>query len=155
MASKDDIVRHMEQLRAEIEEAVSAMPEDGWSKCVYESGWNAYQLLSHIASMSGTGGFVLNLARMPSAPSLGAGFDEDGFNARLVAEREGRSTSELVGEIGANFARDVAAIRAAPEEVLTKQFRAPWGVEGEVADVIIESLQGHLGLHLADLRSAI
>ena len=57
--------------------------------------------------------------------------------------------------IGAGPGGYVAAIRAAPEEVLTKQFRAPWGVEGEVADVIIESLQGHLGLHLADLRSAI
>jgi len=99
MANKDEVVRKMQELQEEIEEAVSAMPEDGWSRGVYEKGWNARQLLSHIASMSGTAGFVLGMARMPSAPGLGTAFDEDGFNARLVAEREGKSTGELVGEI--------------------------------------------------------
>ena len=102
------------------------MSEESWSRGVYESGWNARQLLSHIASMSGTAGFVLSMARMPSAASLGAGFDEDGFNARLVAEREGKSTAELLGEIKGNFERDVEAVRAAPDELIRKQFRAPW-----------------------------
>lgn len=155
MANKDDVVRKMRELQGEIEGTVSSMSEESWSRGVYESGWNARQLLSHIASMSGTAGFVLSMARMPSAASLGAGFDEDGFNARLVAEREGKSTAELLGEIKGNFERDVEAVRAAPDELIRKQFRAPWGVEGGVGDVIVESLKGHLGMHLVDLRFAV
>ena len=116
----------MRELQGEIDGTVSSMSEESWSRGVYESGWNARQLLSHIASISGTAGFVLSMARMPSAPSLGAGFDEDGFNARLVAEREGKSTAELLGEIKGNFERDVEAVRAAPDELIRKQFRAPW-----------------------------
>ncbi len=46
------------------------------------------------------------------------------------------------------------AVRDAPDDLLTKHLRAPWGVEGEVGDVIVMSLEGHLGMHLADLRSA-
>jgi Mycothiol maleylpyruvate isomerase N-terminal domain len=154
MANNEDIVRYMRELEAGIEQAVTRMPDDGWSRGVHENGWNARQLLSHIASMSGTVGFVLGMARMPSPPSLGAGFDEDAFNARLVAEREGKSTFELLGEIKGNFERDIEALLAAPEDLMREQFRAPWGVEDTVAGVIMASLGHHLAMHSADLRSA-
>ena len=154
MANKDQIVAKMQDLQSQIEQAVAAMPQESWSKGVYEGGWNARQLLSHVASTSGTAGFVLGMARMPSAPNLGGGYDENSFNAQQVAARENKSTAELVGEIKAGFERDIAAVRAAPDELVAKHFQAPWGVEGEVGDVIVMSLEGHLGMHLADLRSA-
>jgi hypothetical protein len=49
---------------------------------------------------------------------------------------------------------DSNSVQSAPDDLISKHFRAPWGIEGEVGDVIIESLEGHLGMHLADLRSA-
>jgi len=142
VANKDDVVRKMRELQGEIEGTVSSMSEESWSRGVYRK----------------------RLERAPAAQSysldkrntrLRAGFDEDGFNARLVAEREGKSTAELLGEIKGNFERDVEAVRAAPDELIRKQFRAPWGVEGGVGDVIVESLKGHLGMHLVDLRFAV
>jgi len=33
-------------------------------------------------------------------------------------------------------------------------YRTPWDVEGEVGDIIVGSLNDHMGMHLADLRSA-
>jgi hypothetical protein len=155
MSNDEGVVRYMQELEAGIEQVVSAMPGDGWSRGVYENGWNARQLFCHIASMSGTVGFVLGMARMPSPPSLGPDFDEDAFNTRLVAEREGKDTSELLGEIKTNFERDIQALLAAPEDLMRKQFRAPWGVEDTVAGVIMRSLGDHLCMHLIDLKAAI
>jgi hypothetical protein len=144
----------MQDLQDQIEQTVAAMPEAAWSKGVYEDGWNARELLAHMASTSGTAGFILGMARMPSAPSLGAGYDENAFNAQQVAAREGKSISDTVAEIEGDFQRGIDAVRDAPDDLLTKHFRAPWDVEGEVGDVIVMSLEGHLGMHLADLRSA-
>jgi len=154
LATKEDVVGAMEKLQGEIEQAVSAMPEEAWPKGVYEGGWSARQILCHMASMSGTAGFVLGMAKMSSPPNLGVGFDEDSFNAQLVAARQGKSNADLLAEIKSNFERDIGAIRSAPGELIRKQYRAPWEVEGEVGDVIVMSLNGHLGMHLADLRSA-
>ena len=144
----------MHDLQAKIEETVASMPEEDWSKGVYENGWNARQLLSHIASTSGTAGFILGMARASSAPTLGGSYDEDAFNAEQVSARAGKSVADILAEMKGNFERGVAAVRDAPDELITKQFRAPWEVEGEVGDVIVMSLEGHLGIHLADLRSA-
>ena len=154
MANKDQVIAKMQDLQDRIEQTVAAMPEVAWSKGVYEGGWNARQLLAHMASTSGTAGFILGMARMPSAPSLGAGYDENAFNAQQVAARASKSISDTVAEIKGNFQRGIDAVRDAPDDLLTKHFRAPWEVEGEVGDVIVMSLEGHLGMHLADLRSA-
>ena len=42
-----------------------------------------------------------------------------------------------------------------PDELLARHFRAPWGAEGSVADVIVASLSGHTAGHLAELRTAM
>jgi len=154
MANKDKVIAEMQSLQREIEQAVSVMPEQAWAKGVYEGGWNAGQLLAHMASTSGTAGFILGMARMSSTPNLGAGYDENAFNAQQVASRESKSIADIVGEIKTNLERGMDAVRDAPDDLLTKHWRAPWGVEGEVGDVIVMSLEGHLGTHLADLRSA-
>lgn len=154
MAAKDQIITKMQDLLDQIQQTVSSMPDHVWSQGVYQGGWNARQLLAHMASTSGTAGFILGMARMPSAPNLGAGYDENAFNAQQVASRESKSIADIVGEIKGNFQRGMDAVRDAPNDLLTKHFRAPWDVEGEVGDVIVMSLEGHLGMHLADLRSA-
>jgi hypothetical protein len=154
MASKDEIVTRIQDLQAQIEQTVASLPEQAWQAGVYEGGWNARQLLAHIASTSGTAGFILGMARASTAPSLGGSYDENTFNAQQVAAREGKSVNDILGEIQGNFERGINAVHEAPDDLLTWQFRAPWGIEGEVGDVIVMSLEGHLGMHLADLRAA-
>ena len=156
MATKDKIVSTMQKVQTDIEQAVSSMPEEAWSTGVYEDGWNACQILAHIASMSGVTGFVLNLAGAPAGAGGGIGpnFNVDDFNRLQIAAREGKTPADLVGEIRATFEKDISTVRAAPDELIKKHYRAPWDVEGEVGDIIVNSLNGHLGMHLADLRSA-
>jgi hypothetical protein len=36
-----------------------------------------------------------------------------------------------------------------------KQFKTPWSWKGRSGDLIVTSFHEHLGMHLADLRSAV
>jgi hypothetical protein len=157
MASKDEIVARIQDVQGQIEQAVDAMPEQAWSTGVYEGGWNAKQVLAHMASMSGIASFVLNMANVQAAAAgggLGANFDIDAFNSTQIAAREAKTPVELVGEIRSSFEKDISAVRAAPDDLIRKHYRAPWDVEGEVGDIIVGSLETHMGMHLADLRAA-
>ena len=96
MATREEIVRAIEQFQVDVEQAVGDMPEASWLTGVYEGGWNARQILSHIASTSGVAGFILNMSHAPS-PSLPAGFfDVDDFNKTQVAMRAGRSVDDVL-----------------------------------------------------------
>jgi hypothetical protein len=120
---------------------------------VYEAGWNARQLLCHLAAGGGFAGFMIGFAKSPTPPP--ADFDQDRWNAHEVRSREGKSLAELLDELRTSSERSVAAVEAAPDELLASHFRAPWGSEGSLADVIIESLREHVGTHLSELRAAI
>ena len=82
-------------------------------------------------------------------------FDGDAFNRDQVAMRKERSVADVLDEIRANIQRDIQAVEAADEGLLHKHYAAPWGAEGSVAEVIIISVNGHLGGHIADLRGAL
>lgn len=156
MATKSDVVNTVRAFRGKLEEIASGLTaEDGWQREVYPRGWTARQLLAHIASTSGVAGFSLILSRAPGgAAGAGGAYDIDQFNMQQVALREGRSVSEILGEIRSNTERDIGAIEAATEEEMSRPFRAPWDVEGTLGQVIVESINGHLAMHLADLHAA-
>ena len=156
MATKDEIVNTLQNVQSDIEQAVSSMPEQACATGVYEDGWNARQILAHMASMSGVTSFVLNLASAPAGAGGGIGpnFNVDDFNRLQIAAREGKTPADLVGEIRASFEKDISTVHAAPDELIRKHYRTPWDVEGEVGDIIVGSLNDHMGMHLADLRSA-
>ncbi len=121
---------------------------------MYETGWNARQLLCHLADDNVTA-FLLALAQRPElAAGVGEGFDLDVFNSQQVALRADKSVDELLEEIRRNIDRDVRAVRNASDELLQAHFRAPWGAEGSLGEVIVVSLTEHVEEHLADLSSA-
>src|SRR5574341_2036316 len=155
MASKEEIRRRLDELLHEIEATVSSLPESAWSTRIYENGWTARELLAHMASTSGTAGFLLAMANAPAregggGAGPGANFNIDDFNAQQVASRKDKSTAEILAEIRSILERDKSVVSAAAEDLLGKQYTAPWGTEGALSDVIVESLNGHLGTHLAD-----
>lgn len=156
MASRQDIVRTIKQFQSDIEEVVASMPDAAWSGTVYENGWNARQILSHIASTSGVAGFILNLAQAPGPAGLpgAGGFDNEAFNRQQVELRSGRTVAEVLAEIRSNLQRDIGLVQATDDALINKRFKTPWETEGAVGDLIIRSFQEHLGMHLADLRSA-
>lgn len=163
MGRRSDVIEALRVFCVELEETVSAAPDAVWSRQIYRNGWNGRQVLAHIASTSGVAGFALALSRMPdqmagaraSLPARSGGaLDQDAWNLQQVALRESRSVEELLGEVRSNTERDAGLVEAASEEELERRFRAPWEIEGPLAEVIVDSVKGHLGVHLADLQAA-
>jgi uncharacterized protein (TIGR03083 family) len=154
LPDKADVIACLENIRAEIDAVAGEATPETWSAGTYEDGWTAKNLLAHIASTSAPASYLLTMARLDNPPAA-ATFDNDAFNRDQVAMRKGRPVGELVDEIRANVQRDLQAIEAADDELLQKHFVAPWGSEGPVAQVIIDSVNGHLGGHIADLRGAL
>jgi len=153
MSSREAVIACLNDVREQITAAVAAMPESGWDASVYENGWNQRQLLYHIASTSGVASFVLAMSKLPKQVG-GEPFDNDAFNRDQVALREGRSPAEALDEIRSNIQRDIQAIEKASDDDLQRAWTAPWGMDGTVADIIVTSVDGHLGAHLNDLRDA-
>ena len=153
MAGKQDVVRAVRESQAEVERVALSLSEAALAGGVYEAGWNAKQLLCHLAAGGGFAGFMIGFAKAPTPPP--ADFDQDRWNAHEVRSREGKSLSELLDELRANSERSIAAVEAAPDELLAGHFRAPWGIEGSLAEVIIASLREHVGTHLSELRAAL
>ena len=152
-ATRDDVIGAIRSAQDEVEGLVSSAPESAWSKHVYEQGWNARDLLCHIASTSGIAGFLIGMAK--GSGGMGTDFDIDAWNAQAVAERRGKPVSEVVGEVRDNCGRDIESVQSAPDDLLAQDFRAPWGVEGSLADVIVGSINGHFMTHVRDLEKAV
>ncbi len=153
-ATKEEVVAAIRGAQEELDRLVSSTTEAAWSNPAYEQGWNAKQLLCHVAASSNVSGFLLAMARNPGA-SFGRGVDQDEFNAQQVALREPKAISEVADEARGYLERDADNVNAAPDELLAAHYRAPWGYEGPLADVILDSLRDHLLVHLRDLATAV
>lgn len=155
-ASRQDVIEALNAVRRDVENLVESTPEVAWTKGVYENGWYAKQVLGHLAAMSGVANFVMMMAQAPAGGAGGAGaFDIDQFNAQQTAMRESKTPADLLDEIRSNLTRDVGAAEKASDDLLFKHYKAPWAVEGTVADVIVGSLNGHYRGHLNELAAAV
>ena len=155
-AGKNDIVTAMRQQLHEIEQLALSLPDAAWTRGVYENGWNAKQLLCHLAESSGVAGFLVGFAQVPPSGSSGSGaaFDIDVWNAQRVAALQDKPLPALLDELRGNSESNIAAVEAAPDGLLAKRIKAPWGAEGSVAGIILASIQEHGETHLSDLRRA-
>jgi uncharacterized protein (TIGR03083 family) len=151
--SRDDVLDVIRAARDELDRIVAIATEDGWSKTAYE-GWTARELLSHVAASSGVAGFLLAMARNPGATFSGEA-DDDAFNAQQVAARRERTVAEVAAEARGHLEADLERVAAAPDDLLSAHYRAPWGIEGPLAGVMLDSLREHLMVHLRDLAQAV
>jgi len=154
-AKKENVIGVIRNAQHEVEKLVSSAPESAWSKPAYEQGWNARQLLCHIASTSGVAGFLVGMAKAPGSGGMGADFDVDAWNAQAVAARQDKPITEVLEEVRGSCQRDVESVQNAPAGLLAQHFRAPWGAEGPLADVIVGTIEGHLMMHARDLAKAV
>ena len=153
-ASKDDIVRTIRESQREIENVASSLPDTAWARGVYERGWNAKQLFCHLAENSGVASFLIGMARAPAGASAAGAIDIDTWNAQRVSALQDKPVSELLNHLRSRCERDIAAVQAAPDDLLSRAVQTPWEAEGPLADIIVQSIQEHGGMHLADLRRA-
>src|SRR2546423_14505652 len=103
--TKAEIVRMLEETGAEGVARLRGLPEGVWEQGRYENGWNARQILAHIASIEWAYPRLVDVARAAAepkpadseAPASGSGAAQGGlddYHPRPGAQRAGASVRD-------------------------------------------------------------
>ncbi len=176
--TKEDVLSALRDSGEKAVAALRAMDAAAFESGRYENGWNARQILAHVAAIEWTYARLLDVANeAPAAspasaasppPSSGgvrrtsegesAGVASrpmrggvDDYNARQVEKRAGASVAELIDELEANRARTIAAVEGADAEMLARPIRSSGGLTGSLGQVLMAVAVAHVNGHVADI----
>jgi Mycothiol maleylpyruvate isomerase N-terminal domain len=162
--------------------ALRALPEGAFDAGRYENGWNAKQILAHIASIEWTYPRLLDLGAQ-AAPAVGAEAPQasapastpvrrtsqeeaaglptrpaaggiDSYNDRQVQKRADAPVEDLIAEFEKNRAATIAAVESADDDLFARLVRSAGGITGVLADVIRAVAVDHVAMHVADITGA-
>ena len=163
MATKQEIVDALRAFAQRAERVAAGLSPDDWNRTTYEQGWSVKQTFCHLATMSNAAPFIINLAASSPPPTGGRGgdggttppFDVDARNAREVAARENKPVEEILAEVKAGEENSIKVVQATSDELLAKEFRAPFGLVAPLSDVLLRVINGHNGGHLDDIERVV
>lgn len=160
MSVKDELIAELRENGEEVVAAFRAVSPEKWDEGRYEGGWNARQILAHVAAIEWTYARLVDLAKAPetggsgesrSAPPTGG---MDGYNARQVEKRADATVEELIAEFERNRAATIASVDAADEAIFGQLVRSAGGREGTLAQVFREVAIGHVRGHARDVTES-
>ncbi len=137
--------------------AMLAVPETALATPGYENGWTVKQIMAHVASMEFTYRRLPDLARGPRdahTTESGATFDMNGYNARQVERRAGRTPAELADEFLRGRAALVVLASELDEALLGVPVRSAGGITGTLAEVMAGTAAAHVRTHSGDFVRA-
>ena len=155
MATRQEIADSVRRFIRRADQIATGLSPADWEKTTSEQGWTLKQAYCHLASMGGTIPFFVNMATNPSPPGGGGGgFDVDAFNAMQVAQRQAKSTDEILAEIRTGYESSLKSLDSVSDELLAQEMITPFN-RGPLGDVLLQSFTGHLGMHLDDIEQAV
>ncbi|MEX0800807.1 MAG: DinB family protein [Dehalococcoidia bacterium] len=162
--TRDRLLEGLRDGASEAFERLTALPETEWEKGRYENGWNARQILAHIASIEWTYPRLIEVARearaeakpkSESKPAQPASRPASGgilsYNDRQVEKRAGLPVAELIEEFRTNRKATIAAFEAADDDLLATPIRSAGGITGPLATVLYQIAVLHVRVHLDDI----
>ena len=159
--TKAELVAVLRSSGREVVEALRKLPPATFEEGRYENGWNARQILAHIAAIEWTYPRLLEIPTeaastvKPDAPAPRASASVrggiDAYNERQVAKRAGVSVAELLTEFERNREQTIRAVEAADDALLRQPIRSAGGIEGPVAEVLLGVAVHHVLGHLRDI----
>jgi hypothetical protein len=168
MMNKQELISALRDSGDRAATTLAALPDDQWNEGRYENGWNARQILAHMASIEWTYPRLLDLASdappspkdpkakvkpdAPQAVSSGSGTPKIlSYNDRQVDKREGVPVADLIAEFKENRAKTIAAVESADDALFAKEVTSAGGAKGPLADVINFVAVQHVLVHLRDI----
>ncbi len=178
--TKTELMAALRENGANAVEKLRATPESAFDQGRYENGWNARQILAHVASIEWTYKKLIDIAKQTPAPgksdvaqpspaahaataSSVTRTTPDGapattaqggilsYNDRQVEKRANASIAELIDEFETNRAATIAAVEATDDALLQTNIRSAGGITGPLAGVLEAVSIGHVSMHVADI----
>ena len=167
--SKHELLEALRASRDEVLALVRGLRPEQLEEGRYENGWNARQILAHIASIEWSYPRLLDIARdgAPSAaPTPGSEASaaapptrqmrggNDSYNERQVAKRAGVPVADLLAEFEQNRAATIQAVESADETLFSRVIRSAGGVTGPLARVFYAIAVLHVLGHARDIAGS-
>jgi hypothetical protein len=162
--TKDRLLEGLRQGRDDALTRFSALPADQWESGRYENGWNARQILAHVASIEWTYPRLIDIAArataeprpksglkpgdLPTRPAAGGILS---YNDRQVEKRAGVPVAELIEEFRSNREATIAAFESADDDLLATPIRSAGGITGPLASVVYQIAVLHVRMHVNDI----
>ena len=160
--SKTELLEELRSSQRDLLDRLGALPEDRFEQGRYEGGWNARQILAHVASIEWTYPRLIDIARQeapavagqkksggPSTGTMRGGIDD--YNERQVEKRAQASIAELLAEFKKNRDATIEAFEKADDALLQVQIRSAGGITGPLARVIFMVAVAHVAGHVNDI----
>ena len=169
--AKQELLHALRSSGDEVVAKVRALAPEQLEEGRYENGWNARQILAHVASIEWTYPRLIDIAKDAEAPKAGqppavrqtdpqqaAGIATRpvrggilDYNDRQVEKRAGASVGELLDEFERNRAATIGAVEGAADDLLRREIRSAGGITGPLAGVINAVAVQHVRGHLHDI----
>ncbi len=167
--SKPELLSALRSSQQDVLDRLSALSDDRFAQGRYEGGWNARQILAHIASIEWTYPRLIYVARQgpPEQASGWSGGAPEGspkptqagaarggigsYNERQVEQRAQASVAELLAEFQKNRAATIDAVERADEALLATPIRSAGGIPGSLGRVIYLVAVAHVAGHVNDI----
>ncbi len=167
--TKAELLDELRSSQQDLLDRLGALPEDQFEQGRYEGGWNARQILAHVASIEWTYPRLIEFARQgaPDQASGGSGGAPEGsskpmqartarggigsYNERQVEKRAQASVAELLAEFQKNRAATIEAVEKADDALLQVHIRSAGGIPGPLARVIYFVAALHVTGHVNDM----
>lgn len=167
--TKAELLAELRSSRQDLLDRLGALPEDQFEQGRYEGGWNACQILAHVASIEWTYPRLIDVARQgaPDQASGGSGGAPEGsstpnqaraarggigsYNERQVEKRAQATVAELLAEFQKNRDATIEAVEQADEALLQVHIRSAGGIPGPLARVIYFVAVVHVAGHVNDI----
>jgi hypothetical protein len=157
-ADRERLLEELRSGRSAFVEAVSSLKSAALEQGRYENGWNARQIVAHVAAIEWTYPRLIDLARTARPEAGEAGRPDgaardgmDGYNARQVAKRAETPLPELLVEFVRNRDAFIAAVEVAGDAVFEAPIRSAGGRTGTLGEVLYEVSVEHVRGHLRDI----
>ncbi|MBO0685244.1 MAG: maleylpyruvate isomerase N-terminal domain-containing protein [Candidatus Dormibacteraeota bacterium] len=155
MPNRSEMLQGLAETAGLVRRVCSEMEAPAWEGGRYENGWNARQILAHLASIEWTYPRLIDLAREARAgEGDGRASTRDGvdaYNARQVERRASASIEELLAEFERNRSVTIRSIEELPDELWEVPIRSAAGFEGPLARVFWLTAVEHVRVHTEDL----
>ncbi len=167
--TKAELLEELRSSQRDLRDRLGELPEDQFEQGRYEGGWNARQILAHVASIEWTYPRLIYAARQgaPDQASGGSGGAPEGsseptqaqaprggigsYNERQVEKRAQASVAELLAEFQKNRDATIDAVENADEALLQVHIRSAGGIPGPLARVIFLIAVAHVAGHVNDI----
>jgi hypothetical protein len=165
--SKTQLLEALRSGERELIDKLSGLPPDAFEHERYENGWNARQILAHVASLEWTYPRLLDIPKQDAQPAPTESAPKSGspptrsvrggigsYNERQVEKRAGMSVADLLAEFQTNRAATSAAVEGTDDALLATPIKSAGGISGPLATVIYMIAVMHVQGHVNDIVGA-